>query len=206
MNQEHIGKFIAKLRHEKNLTQEELAVSLGVNNRTISRWENGYCMPDLSMLIPLSEQFDVTVYELLKGERDNFEKKETEKQKDIIKWSLLFFKRMIKKFVKIIIIILLIVVIAFIVVTLILEYNQKEFKMNLDDVDISICKSSDDKLYLTIYGNDDLPVLYNIKENDDSLNFYAYRMRYQIRNEELLQEYGKVSSLDRKSTRLNSSH
>lgn len=107
--------------------------------------------------------------------------------------DFIIFKKIIKKFVKIIIVILLIIVAIFIVVTLILEYNQKEFKMNLDDVNISICKSSDDKHYLTIYGNDDLPVLYHIKVDDgDNLNFYAYRMRYQIRNEELFQEYGKV--------------
>lgn len=69
MNQEKIGKFIAELRHEKNLTQEELAVLLGVNNRTISRWENGYCMPDLSLLAPLSECLGISLNELLSGER-----------------------------------------------------------------------------------------------------------------------------------------
>ena len=41
MNQIKIGKFIAELRKEKQLTQEQLAEKLGVNNRTISRWENG---------------------------------------------------------------------------------------------------------------------------------------------------------------------
>ena len=49
-----IGKFIAKKRKEKNMTQEELARILGVTNKTVSRWENGNYMPDLSLLKPLS--------------------------------------------------------------------------------------------------------------------------------------------------------
>lgn len=44
MNQESVGKFLASLRKEKRLTQEQLAEMLGVNSRSVSRWENGYCM------------------------------------------------------------------------------------------------------------------------------------------------------------------
>lgn len=68
MNQEKIGKFIALKRKEKNMTQEELAERLGVNNRTISRWENGNYMPDLSLLKILSEELGVSLNELLNGE------------------------------------------------------------------------------------------------------------------------------------------
>ena len=50
MDQEKIGKFIAKLRKEKNLTQNELAESLGITDRAISKWENGRGMPDLSLI------------------------------------------------------------------------------------------------------------------------------------------------------------
>jgi len=46
MNQKNIGIFIAQLRKEKGLTQEELACILSVNNKTISRWENGVTMPE----------------------------------------------------------------------------------------------------------------------------------------------------------------
>ena len=68
MNQEKIGKFISKLRKEKNLTQEELAEKLSVSSKSISRWENGKCMPDLSLLIPISKEFGITVNELISGE------------------------------------------------------------------------------------------------------------------------------------------
>ena len=47
MNQAAIGSYIAKKRREKNLTQEQLAETLGVSNKTISKWANGKCMPGL---------------------------------------------------------------------------------------------------------------------------------------------------------------
>ena len=68
MDQEKIGKFIAKLRKDKNMTQEELAERLGVNSRSVSRWENGKCMPDLSLLVPLSKELDTNVNDLMSGE------------------------------------------------------------------------------------------------------------------------------------------
>ena len=73
-----IGKFIAELRHEKNLTQEELGERLGVTNKTISRWENGNYMPTLEMLQLLSREFSVDINELLSGERiqdENYHKR-----------------------------------------------------------------------------------------------------------------------------------
>ena len=63
-----IGKFIASKRKEKNMTQEDLANILGVTNKTVSRWENGNYMPDLSLLKPLSEALGVSLNELLSGE------------------------------------------------------------------------------------------------------------------------------------------
>lgn len=68
MNQDRIGKFISKLRKEKKLTQEELAEKLKVSSKSISRWETGKCMPDISLLIPLSEILGVSVNELITGE------------------------------------------------------------------------------------------------------------------------------------------
>lgn len=69
MNQEKTGRFIAALRKEKKMTQEQLAEKLGVSNRSVSRWENGNSMPDLSLLQALSQELKVTVPELLNGER-----------------------------------------------------------------------------------------------------------------------------------------
>ena len=77
MDQIKIGKFIATLRKEKDLTQEQLGEKLGVTNKTISRWENGNYMPDIEMLSLLSKEFDVSINELISGERlllDDFKK------------------------------------------------------------------------------------------------------------------------------------
>lgn len=69
MDQIKIGKFIAELRKEKGLTQEKLGEKLGVTNKTVSRWENGNYMPDIEMLSILSEELDVSINELISGER-----------------------------------------------------------------------------------------------------------------------------------------
>lgn len=77
MDQIKIGKFIATLRKEKELTQEQLGEKLGVTNKSISRWENGNYMPDIEMLSLLSKEFDVSINELISGERlllDDFKK------------------------------------------------------------------------------------------------------------------------------------
>lgn len=77
MDQIKTGKFIATLRKEKELTQEQLGEKLGITNKTISRWENGNYMPDIEMLSLLAKEFDVSINELISGERlllDDFKK------------------------------------------------------------------------------------------------------------------------------------
>lgn len=68
MNQEKIGRFISDLRKEKNMTQLELANKLGITDRAISKWENGKCMPDYSVIEQLCHELDITLAELLDGE------------------------------------------------------------------------------------------------------------------------------------------
>ena len=69
MDQEQIGRFLGQVRRERGLTQEQLAQRLGVSQRTVSRWETGRNMPDISMLTALCAQLDITVAELLAGQR-----------------------------------------------------------------------------------------------------------------------------------------
>lgn len=78
MNQEKIGKFIAECRKENKLTQEQLAERLGVTAKSISRWETGKTMPDISLFEPLCEELSITINELLKAEKITT-KKETNK-------------------------------------------------------------------------------------------------------------------------------
>lgn len=78
MNQEKIGKFILECRKKKNLTQSELAEKIGVTDKSISNWENGRNMPDLSLFKPLCEILDISVNDLISGEnvsQDEYQKK-----------------------------------------------------------------------------------------------------------------------------------
>lgn len=68
MNQEKIGKFISEKRKDKKLTQSELAEKLGVTDKSISNWENGRNMPDLSLFKPICEILDISINDLLSGE------------------------------------------------------------------------------------------------------------------------------------------
>ena len=69
MNPKKIGSFLKELRKEKGITQEEFAENLNVSGRTVSRWETGTNMPDISLLVEISEFFDVSISEIISGER-----------------------------------------------------------------------------------------------------------------------------------------
>ena len=69
MDQIKIGKFIAEERKAKNYTQRELADKLSISDKTISKWERGNGFPEVSLLLPLCNELDITVNELLSGER-----------------------------------------------------------------------------------------------------------------------------------------
>lgn len=69
MNSDNIGKFIKQLREEKGLTQEELASKVHIGREAVSKWERGKTSPDSSVLLILSEIFNVTINEILIGER-----------------------------------------------------------------------------------------------------------------------------------------
>ena len=70
MNQKKIGRFLKQLRMEKQLTQEKLSETLGVSRRTVSRWETGNNLPDLSILVELADFYDVDLKEIFAGERN----------------------------------------------------------------------------------------------------------------------------------------
>ncbi len=94
MDQKKTGKFIADLRRANNLTQQQLGEKIGVTNKTISRWENGNYMPDIDMLQILSQEFHVSINELLSGKKLNneeFRKKADENIRAVSKQSTFSF-------------------------------------------------------------------------------------------------------------------
>ncbi|MBQ9911662.1 MAG: helix-turn-helix transcriptional regulator, partial [Firmicutes bacterium] len=69
MDMIRMGNLLKELRKEKGLTQEQLAEQTGVARRTVSRWETGSNLPDLDILMELSDLYEVDLRELLSGER-----------------------------------------------------------------------------------------------------------------------------------------
>lgn len=121
-----IGKYISKNRKLMNLTQEQLGQKLGVTGKTISRWENGNYMPDISLLLPLSEILNISVTELLNGE--NIDKNDCLKisEANLINYSKYLKRKEHKKLI--ITFILSIIVIFILFVSIILISNKTFFK------------------------------------------------------------------------------
>lgn len=107
MDQTKIGLFISSLRKEKQMTQKELADILHVSDRTISKWENGRGLPELSTLLPLCEALDISINELLNGEKLSQEIKVEETIKNTIEYSETKIKKSKKGFLIILSIIIL---------------------------------------------------------------------------------------------------
>lgn len=84
MNQEKIGMFIAECRKNKQLTQFELGEKLGVTEKSISNWENGRNMPDLSLFKPLCDELGITINDLMSGEKINEEKYQERFEENIV--------------------------------------------------------------------------------------------------------------------------
>lgn len=80
MNQQKMGAFLKRLRNEKNLTQEQLAERFNTTRRSVSRWEGGYNLPDIDILIEMSDFYDVDLREILDGERKNEEMNQETKE------------------------------------------------------------------------------------------------------------------------------
>ena len=69
MDQCMIGEFLKELRKDKNITQEQLAEKMNVSRRTVSRWETGSNMPDLDILVELSDFYNVDLRDIFNGKR-----------------------------------------------------------------------------------------------------------------------------------------
>lgn len=88
MDQIKIGKFIADERKKKGYTQKQLSKKLGISDKTISKWERGNGFPEVSLLLPLCNELEITVNELLSGERvdeEDYRKKAEENMMNLVK-------------------------------------------------------------------------------------------------------------------------
>ena len=97
MNQIKIGKFIAETRKAQNMTQKQLADTLSISDKTISKWECGKGLPEVSLMLPLCNTLHITVNDLLSGAKVSqidYQKKAEENMKDLMKENEANKKRM----------------------------------------------------------------------------------------------------------------
>ena len=87
MDQVKIGRFIKECRNEKNMTQQELADKLMVSYKTISKWECGKGLPEVSLMLPLCEILGINVNELLMGGKINMENKEEKNEQLLLEMA-----------------------------------------------------------------------------------------------------------------------
>ena len=86
MNQENIGKLIAKQRKKLNMTQSELGKKLGVTDKSVSKWERGVNVPDISIIVPLCNILNISTDELLLGACENTPTQNINSLSDLIKF------------------------------------------------------------------------------------------------------------------------
>ena len=156
MNQEKIGKFISKCRKNKNLTQQELAEKLGVSDRTVGNWENGRNMPDLSLFKPLCDELDISINDLMSGERIKKEQYQEKLEENIVNLTV-GNKKIFNKKLKIFSSLLAFLLIIFIAIVYI--YNFYELDVRYDGR-LMKCSFNDNVLTYKIIGNSVLNTKY----------------------------------------------
>lgn len=111
MNQEKIGKFIASLRKNKKMTQGQLAEKMGVSINAVSKWERGLSFPDVSLYKKLCDELNISVEELINGEKDNSDKAKEKAILSVVKLKDKE-KRKLKKVITISILIIVLLIIT----------------------------------------------------------------------------------------------
>lgn len=183
---EAMGKFIASLRKEKNMTQKDLADKLYVSDRAVSKWERGLNFPDITLLKKLSEVLGVSLTELLNGERmDDVSK---EKSDEILEDGVKHYKKQVYRniIIKILLIIPIIIFFLFVILVTLSElyYGEIEFgkyHLSFPNVSSTVAKVTTDK-FMEAFANEDLDTIkeiYRDKNADGTfmnkfLDFYQY--------------------------------
>lgn len=130
MDPRKTGIIISDARKKLNMTQKDLADKLYVSDKAVSKWERGLCFPDISVLIPLTEILNISLYDLLRGEKVN--KEEVEKTlKNTINYSNSEIKRKEKKY-KIISSIVIVFIILISIISLIFINKNNDISAIID--------------------------------------------------------------------------
>ena len=197
MDPKKTGMIISENRKNMNMTQKDLADKLYVSDKAVSKWERGLCFPDISVLIPLTEILNISLYDLLRGEKVN--RKEVEETlKDTINYSNSEIKRKKKKYITISsIIILIIVLVSTVSLVFISSNNDIEGIVDRDAIhsinyysayETSIDSTDGEKLELIIMK---LPLKWKERQfetSDDTLN-----INYDVSYKDVVKAYNDES-------------
>ncbi len=197
MNQEKIGKFIKECRKKQKLTQEELASKLGVTDKAISKWENGRCLPDVSLFEKICKELDITVNELLSGESLN-EKNYQAKTEEVAMSLADKIKQNKRKYIKIIIFITLL---FFLITILINIASYLEFDVPYDSRMMK-CQVENEKLTFEILGLSVINEHHIIVENDtEQLYFFTTQINLKNKRRSHFESWDSMAKLiDDKTT------
>ncbi len=177
MDQEKIGKFIAKCRKERGLTQVDLAVKLGVTDKSISNWENGKNMPDISLFNLLCSELGISVNDLLSGEKVVEENYQRKLETNIINMIVDDKKKKRKKFKY------LFIGLVFLLILLVLGwilYNKLELDVKYD-ARVMKCQFSNNELEYNIYGTSVLNT-YFIERNMNGKKYLIFHSTISLYN------------------------
>ena len=195
MNQEKIGKFIAKCRKDKNLTQGELADKLNISNKAISKWETGRGMPDASIMLELCAYLGITVNELLSGEKLEEEEYKEKANENIINIAKESEKN---KKVKNKIIIVLTIIIIFSILLLITNIIYRNFEITLEyDNRLIKCETNNEDIICSFNGIS-LVTLYSeyINIDDETLIFINGKMLLQNKIKSHYESWDSMAELN----------
>lgn len=202
MNQIKIGQFIAKCRKDKNLTQEQLAEKLGVSNKSISKWENGKCMPDLSLFHQLCKILDITINDLMSGEKVDNQEYVNKLETNIVNMVSDIKRKEHKKKVKTMIICSIFIVVLWILTAI---YNCYEIDVKYDSR-VMNCNITENKLQFIIKGQSVLNTKYTSKRIDNKTIYFFHSTinLYNKRRSNWEYSQSMANLLDNKVVKFNS--
>lgn len=184
-----IGKYIAFKRKEQGLTQKQLAEKLNMSDKSVSKWERGICLPDVSVYLELCKILDISINEFLAGEDIPKETIEQKAEENII--QITKDNKNKQKYLKKIIRLLIVMLVVFIFITSIFIYKKSTQPQNYIEPYLEKSTEMQTANMLSSHPGNILLFHYNSKKNYDSLTMYLtqYQKGKKISDKEVCEFY-----------------
>lgn len=184
-----IGKYIAFKRKEQGLTQKQLAEKLNMSDKSVSKWERGICLPDVTVYLELCKILDISINEFLAGEDIPKETIEQKAEENII--QITKDNKNKQKYLKKIIRLLIVMLVVFIFITSIFIYKKLTQPQNYIEPYLEKSTEMQTANMLSSHPGNILLFHYNLKKNYDSLTMYLtqYQKGKKISHKEVCEFY-----------------